>query len=166
MRAMLHVSAETLTATLYIASFAVVIGSVAIVYTQSLRTGLLIAGHDFHLRNSWASPTACGGCIGRDSRLALEPCTRTCTERPAATRSSGVRCLPVIVVGLLLGASALHTGCADGVDSSILTGGKRSGGKHSAADYAEGRSGRATRTSGVRFSLRESIRICTRPAET
>ena len=34
-----------------------------------------------------------------------------------------MRSLPAMAVGLLLGASALHTGCTD-VDSSILTGGK------------------------------------------
>jgi hypothetical protein len=47
MRAMLHVSAEALTAVLYIASFAVVVGAIAMIYTQSLRTGLLIAGTAF-----------------------------------------------------------------------------------------------------------------------
>jgi hypothetical protein len=47
MRAILHVSVETMTAVLYIASFAVFVGAVAVVYTQSLRTGLLIAGTAF-----------------------------------------------------------------------------------------------------------------------
>ena len=47
MRAMLHVSAEALTAVLYIASFAVIAGATAVIYTQSLRTGLLVAGTAF-----------------------------------------------------------------------------------------------------------------------
>ena len=47
MRAILRVSVETMTAILYIASFAVVVGAVAVVYMQSFRTGLLIAGTAF-----------------------------------------------------------------------------------------------------------------------
>ena len=47
MRTVLHVSAETLTALLYIASAAVVLGSVVIIYTQTVRTGLVIAGTAF-----------------------------------------------------------------------------------------------------------------------
>jgi len=43
----LHVSAETLTALLYIASAAVVLGTVVIIYTQNFRTGLLIAATAF-----------------------------------------------------------------------------------------------------------------------
>jgi FtsH-binding integral membrane protein len=43
----LHVSAETLTALLYIASAAVVLGSVVVIYTQNFRTGLLIAATAF-----------------------------------------------------------------------------------------------------------------------
>jgi hypothetical protein len=46
-RTVLHVSAETLTALLYIASAAVVLGSVVIIYTQTVRTGLLIAATAF-----------------------------------------------------------------------------------------------------------------------
>ena len=34
-----------------------------------------------------------------------------------------MRGVTAIALGLLLGASALHAGCADGVDSSVLTGG-------------------------------------------
>ncbi len=47
MRTVLHVSAETLTALLYIASAAVVLGSVVVIYTQNFRTGLLIAATAF-----------------------------------------------------------------------------------------------------------------------
>ena len=47
MRTALHVSTETLTAIVYIASFAVVVGAFAAIYTQSLRIGLLIAGTAF-----------------------------------------------------------------------------------------------------------------------
>jgi len=47
MRIMLRVSAETLTALVYIASFAVVVGAFATIYTQSLRTSLLIAATAF-----------------------------------------------------------------------------------------------------------------------
>ena len=47
MRTVLHVSAETLTALLYIASAAVVLGSVVIIYTQTFRTGLLFAATAF-----------------------------------------------------------------------------------------------------------------------
>ena len=43
MRMILHVSSETLTALLYIASAAIVLGSAVIVYTQTLQTGLLLA---------------------------------------------------------------------------------------------------------------------------
>ena len=43
MRTALHVSAETLTALVYIASFAVAVGTFATIYTQSLRTSSLIA---------------------------------------------------------------------------------------------------------------------------
>jgi FtsH-binding integral membrane protein len=46
-RTVLHVSAETLTALLYIASAAVVLGSVVVIYTQNFRTGLLIAATAF-----------------------------------------------------------------------------------------------------------------------
>jgi FtsH-binding integral membrane protein len=46
-RTVLHVSAETLTALLYIASAAVVLGSVVIIYTQTLRIGLLLAATAF-----------------------------------------------------------------------------------------------------------------------
>jgi hypothetical protein len=46
-RTVLHVSAETLTALLYIATAAVVLGSGVIIYTQNLRTGLLIAATAF-----------------------------------------------------------------------------------------------------------------------
>jgi hypothetical protein len=42
MRTALRVSAETLIAVVYIASFAVVLGTFATIYTQSLRTSLLI----------------------------------------------------------------------------------------------------------------------------
>jgi hypothetical protein len=47
MRTALRVSTETLTAVVYIASFAVVVGTFATIYAQSLRTGLLIAGTTF-----------------------------------------------------------------------------------------------------------------------
>jgi hypothetical protein len=47
MRAMLRVSAETLTALVYIASFAVIVGTFATIYTQSLRTSLLISATAF-----------------------------------------------------------------------------------------------------------------------
>jgi hypothetical protein len=47
MQRALHVSAETLTAVVYIASFAVVVGTFATIYTQSLRTSLLIAATAF-----------------------------------------------------------------------------------------------------------------------
>lgn len=47
MRMALHVSAETLTAVVYIASFSVVLGTVATIYTQSLRTSLLLAATAF-----------------------------------------------------------------------------------------------------------------------
>jgi hypothetical protein len=43
MRAVLHVSGQTLIALINIASFAVVVGMFAAIYTQSLRTGLVIA---------------------------------------------------------------------------------------------------------------------------
>jgi len=41
------VSAETLIALLYIASAAVVLGGVVIIYTQTLRTGLMLAATAF-----------------------------------------------------------------------------------------------------------------------
>jgi hypothetical protein len=44
MRTALHVSKETITAFVNIASLAIVIGSAVAVHTQSLRMGLLIAG--------------------------------------------------------------------------------------------------------------------------
>jgi hypothetical protein len=47
MREVMRVSAETLTAIVYIASFAIVTGTVAMAYTQSLRTSLLIAATAF-----------------------------------------------------------------------------------------------------------------------
>jgi len=46
-RTALLVSAETLTALVYLASFAVVGGTFAMIYTQSLRTSLLIAATAF-----------------------------------------------------------------------------------------------------------------------
>ena len=39
------------------------------------------------------------------------------------SRGRDMRGLTAIALGLLLGASALHAGCADGIDSSVLTGG-------------------------------------------
>ena len=47
MRTALRVSTETLTAVVYIASVAVVVGAFVTIYAQSLRTGLLIAGTAF-----------------------------------------------------------------------------------------------------------------------
>ena len=47
MRTAVHVSAETLTAIVYIASFAVVVGTFPLIYTQSLRTSFLIAATAF-----------------------------------------------------------------------------------------------------------------------
>ena len=47
MRKALRVSTEILTAVVYIASFAVVVGAIVTIYAQSLRTGLLIAGTAF-----------------------------------------------------------------------------------------------------------------------
>ena len=47
MRTVLHVSAETLTALVYIASAAIVLGSLVIIYTQTLQTGLLLAATAF-----------------------------------------------------------------------------------------------------------------------
>jgi hypothetical protein len=47
MRTVLHVSSEALTALVYIASFAVVVGTFATAYTQSLRTSLLIGATAF-----------------------------------------------------------------------------------------------------------------------
>jgi ABC-type uncharacterized transport system permease subunit len=44
MRAVLYVSAQTLMALINMASFAVVLGSLAAIYTQSLRMGLVVAG--------------------------------------------------------------------------------------------------------------------------
>jgi hypothetical protein len=47
MRKALRVSTEILTAAVYIASFAVVVGAIVTISAQSLRTGLLIAGTAF-----------------------------------------------------------------------------------------------------------------------
>src|SRR5262245_41059040 len=47
MRTALHVSRETLLALINIGSFAVVVGAAAAIYTQSLRTGLLLLGTFF-----------------------------------------------------------------------------------------------------------------------
>jgi hypothetical protein len=47
MRAVLHVSGQTVMALINIASFAVVLGMLAAIYTQSLRTGLTVAGTAF-----------------------------------------------------------------------------------------------------------------------
>jgi len=47
MRVMVRASVEALTALVYMASFAVVIGTFATIYTQSLRTSLLIAATAF-----------------------------------------------------------------------------------------------------------------------
>ena len=47
MRKALRVSTEILTAVVYIASFAVVVGAIVTISAQSLRTGLLIAGTAF-----------------------------------------------------------------------------------------------------------------------
>jgi hypothetical protein len=44
MRTALRVSRETLTALVNIASLTVIVGTVVAIYTQSIRTGLLIAG--------------------------------------------------------------------------------------------------------------------------
>jgi len=44
MRAVLYVSAQTLMALINMASCAVVLGSLAAIYTQSLRMGLVVAG--------------------------------------------------------------------------------------------------------------------------
>jgi hypothetical protein len=46
-RTALHVSAEALTAVVYIASFAVLVGTFATIYTQSLRVSLLVAATAF-----------------------------------------------------------------------------------------------------------------------
>ena len=70
MRTALHVSTETLTAVVYIASFAVVFGAFATIYAQSLRTGLLIWGTAFisgtlgFIYSVWR--------LARDGRLAFE----------------------------------------------------------------------------------------------
>ena len=53
MRATLRVSAETLTAVVHIASFAIIVGAFAAIHTQSLRTGLMILGTAFF-----------SGCLG------------------------------------------------------------------------------------------------------
>ena len=53
MRTTLRVSAETLTGVVYIASFAIIVGSLAAIHTQSLRTGLMILGTAFF-----------SGCLG------------------------------------------------------------------------------------------------------
>ena len=71
MRTALRVSTETLTAVVYIASFAVVAGAFATIYAKSLRTGLLIAAELSSLE-PWASFTVCGGSTARDGRSALE----------------------------------------------------------------------------------------------
>jgi hypothetical protein len=43
MRTFLHLSTVTLTALVHIASMAVVLGALAAIYSQSIRTGLLVA---------------------------------------------------------------------------------------------------------------------------
>ena len=43
MRTLVHISALTLTAVVHIASIAVVLGAIAAIYSQSIRTGLLVA---------------------------------------------------------------------------------------------------------------------------
>jgi hypothetical protein len=47
MRAALYLSGQTVTALIAMASLAVVLGMLAVIYTQSLRTGLVVAGTAF-----------------------------------------------------------------------------------------------------------------------
>ena len=47
MRAVLYVSGQTVMALINLASFAVVFGMLAAIYTQSLKTGLTVAGTAF-----------------------------------------------------------------------------------------------------------------------
>ena len=42
MRALLHVSSVTLTAAVHLASMAVALGAISAIYSQSIRTGLLV----------------------------------------------------------------------------------------------------------------------------